>query len=46
VTPPPTPAPPVAIISMEIIVAEDPMEIVPEQEAPMAHEVILADAEP
>jgi hypothetical protein len=25
---------------------EGPMEVIPEQEAPMPHEVILADAEP
>jgi hypothetical protein len=30
----------------EIIEEEAPVEMVPEQEAPMAHEVILADAEP
>jgi hypothetical protein len=42
---PPTPAPPAAA-SEEIIKEEAPMEMVPEQEAPVAHEVILADAEP
>jgi hypothetical protein len=30
----------------EIIEEKDPIEMVPEQEAPMAHEVILADAKP
>jgi hypothetical protein len=30
----------------EIIEEKDPVEMVPEQEAPMAHEVILADAKP
>jgi hypothetical protein len=42
---PPTPAPPVATPE-EIIEEKDPVEMVPEQEAPMAHEVILVDAEP
>jgi hypothetical protein len=43
---PPAPTPPVAAAPEEIIVEEDPVEMVPEQEAPMVHEVILADAEP
>jgi hypothetical protein len=30
----------------EEINEEDPMEVIPEQEAPMPHEVVLADAEP
>jgi hypothetical protein len=30
----------------EIVEEEAPMEMVPEQEAPEAHEVILADVEP
>jgi hypothetical protein len=30
----------------EVIAEEDPVEMVPMQEAPVAHEVILADAEP
>jgi hypothetical protein len=30
----------------EEIIEEAPMEMVPEQEAPVAHEVILADVEP
>jgi hypothetical protein len=42
---PPAPAPPTAAPE-EIIKEEAPVEIVPEQEAPVAHEVILADAEP
>jgi hypothetical protein len=40
--PPPAPA----TAREEVIKEEAPMEIVPEQEAPEAHEVILADAEP
>jgi hypothetical protein len=40
-----TPAPPAAAPE-EIIEEEDPMEMVPEQEAPVAHEVVLADVEP
>jgi hypothetical protein len=39
------PPPPVAMPE-EIIEEEAPVEMVPEQEAPMAHEVILTDAEP
>jgi hypothetical protein len=42
---PPAPAPPAAAIE-EIIKEEAPVEMVPEQEAPRAHEVILADAGP
>jgi hypothetical protein len=42
---PPTPAPP-AIAPKEIVEEEAPMEMFPEQEAPEAHEVILADVEP
>jgi hypothetical protein len=38
--------PPVATVPEEIIVEEDPVEMILEQEAPMVHEVILADAEP
>jgi hypothetical protein len=37
--------PPVAVAPEEVIEKEDPIEMVPEQEAPMVHEVILADAE-
>jgi hypothetical protein len=46
--PSPTSAPALApaVVPEEIIEEEAPMEMVPEQEAPMAHEVILADAEP
>jgi hypothetical protein len=40
----PTPAP--ATMPEEIIEEEAPVEMVPEQEAPVAHEVILVDAEP
>jgi hypothetical protein len=43
--PPPAPAPPVAAAPKEIIEEDDPMEIVPEQEAPVSHEVILANVE-
>jgi hypothetical protein len=42
VTPPP-PAPPAA--ALEEIDDEGPMEVIPEQDAPVPHEVILADAE-
>jgi hypothetical protein len=42
--PAPAPVPPVAA-SKEIVEEEAPMEMVPKQEAPVAHEVILADAE-
>jgi hypothetical protein len=41
---PPAPAP--AAMPEEIIEEEAPMEMVPEQEAPVAHEVILAHAKP
>jgi hypothetical protein len=41
---PPAPVP--AAVPKEIIEEEAPVEMVPEQEAPVAHEVILADAEP
>jgi hypothetical protein len=43
---PPAPAPTPATVPEEIIKEEAPVEMVPEQDAPMAHEVILADAEP
>jgi hypothetical protein len=39
---PPTPA----AVPEEITEEEAPMEMVPEQKAPVAHEVILVDAEP
>jgi hypothetical protein len=35
-----------AAVPEEIIEEEAPVEMVPEQETPMVHEVILADAEP
>jgi hypothetical protein len=40
-TVPPPPAPPVA--ALEEIDDEGPVEMIPEQEAPVPHEVILAD---
>jgi hypothetical protein len=40
------PTPPAAATHEEVVVEEDPVEMVPEQEAPVAHEVILADVEP
>jgi hypothetical protein len=43
---PPAPAPTPAAMPEEIVKEEAPMEMVPKQEAPVAHEVILADAEP
>jgi hypothetical protein len=43
---PPTPTPMPVVVSEEIIKEEAPVEMVPEQESPVAHEVILADAEP
>jgi hypothetical protein len=44
-TAPPAPVPPA--VAPEVIIEEEAhMEIVPEQEAPMAHEMNLADAEP
>jgi hypothetical protein len=42
---PPVPAPHAATL-VEVIEEEDPVEMVPKQEAPMAHEVMMADAEP
>jgi hypothetical protein len=42
---PPAPMP-LIVAPEEIVKEEAPMEMVPEQEAPEAHEVILADAEP
>jgi hypothetical protein len=41
---PPTPTP--AVVPEEIIEEGTPMEIVPEQEAPVAREMILANVEP
>jgi peptidoglycan hydrolase CwlO-like protein len=43
-TAPPPPAPPAA--TPEEVNDEGPMEMIPEQEAPVPHKVILADAEP
>jgi hypothetical protein len=43
---PPAPAPAPAVVPEEIFEEEAPMEMVPEQEAPVAHEVILVDVEP
>jgi hypothetical protein len=40
---PPPPAPPVAV--PKEIDKGGPVEVIPEQEAPMPHEVVLADAE-
>jgi hypothetical protein len=40
------PALALAAVPEEIIEEEAPVEMVPEQEAPVAHEVIMADAEP
>jgi hypothetical protein len=44
-TAPPTPTPPAAMPE-EIVEEEAPVEMVPEQKAPMVHEEILADAKP
>jgi hypothetical protein len=44
--PPSFPVPHVAARVVVVIEEEDPVEIVPEQEAPEVHEVILVDAEP
>jgi hypothetical protein len=44
-TAPPIPALP-AVAPEEAVTEEDPIEMVPEQEALVMHEVILADAEP
>jgi hypothetical protein len=41
---PPPPAPPTTV--PEEVDEEDPVEVIPEQEAPMPHEVVLVDAEP
>jgi hypothetical protein len=46
VAPPLVHAPPAAAAVLEeVIMEEDPVEMVPEQEAPVAHEVILANVE-
>jgi hypothetical protein len=39
-------APAPAVVPEEIVKEGAPMEMVPEQQAPLAHEVTLADAEP
>jgi hypothetical protein len=44
-TAPPVPAPPPSTHE-EVVEEEEPIKMVSEQEAPVAHEVILADAEP
>jgi hypothetical protein len=41
---PPAPVP--ATVPEEIVEEEAPVEMVPEQETPVVHEVILADVEP
>jgi hypothetical protein len=46
VAPPPAPAPPATIAPEESIEEEDPVEVVPKQEDPIVHEVILEVAEP
>jgi hypothetical protein len=46
VTPPPAPVSSATAIPKEIIEEEDPVEMVLDQEAPVVHEVILADPEP
>jgi hypothetical protein len=43
---PPTSVPPVATTPKEVVDEEDSVEMVPEQEAPVAHDVFLVDAEP
>jgi hypothetical protein len=43
---PPAPTPPVATTPEEIIVEEDPIEMVPKQEALVAHVVILVNEKP
>jgi hypothetical protein len=42
----PVPMPPAATREVIVIEEEDPVEMVPEQECLVAHEVILVDAEP
>jgi hypothetical protein len=46
VVPPPAPTPPVVATSKEAVEEEDTVEMVPEPDAPVVHEVILADVEP
>jgi hypothetical protein len=45
VLPPPASAPLVAAAPEEVVEEEDPVEIVPEQEVPVAYEVILVGAD-
>jgi hypothetical protein len=45
VAPPPIPAPPATAPKVITVKEENPVEMVPTQEAPETHEVILADAE-
>jgi hypothetical protein len=40
------PMPPAAATPEEIVEEEGPIDMVPKQEAPVGHEVILVDAEP
>jgi hypothetical protein len=46
VVPPPSPTPPAAAPEEIVVDEEDPVETVPEKEAPVADEVILVDVEP
>jgi hypothetical protein len=46
VAPPLAPASPIAAAPEEVVEEEDPVEMVPKKEAPVAQEVILVDAEP
>jgi hypothetical protein len=42
----PTPTPPAAALEVIVVNEEDPMEMVPEQEAPEAHDVIFGRCRP
>jgi hypothetical protein len=46
VVPPLALVPPIATAPEEVVEEKDPIEMVPEQEAPVGHEVILVDAKP
>jgi hypothetical protein len=46
VAPPPPLVPHVATAPEEVVEKKDPIEMLPEHETPVAHEVILADVEP
>jgi hypothetical protein len=46
VVPPLALVPPIATAPEEVVEEKDPVEMVPEQEAPVGHEVILVDAKP